>query len=112
MTLTPDQNEAFAFLLFGFVALVGAFAWMPKPRWLDRLWLWAIAVSFVIWVPIGLILAVEDLTLWAFIIPVGLIVLFTTGLIDGLRAHGSGGTSAPQPPPRPPDSPPRDRTSA
>lgn len=110
--MTKAQSDAFALALFGVVVLIGAFAWLPKPRWLDRLWLWAIGVSFVIWTPIGLIIAFEDLTWWAFVIPAGLIVLFARGLIDGLRGHGSTGTSARQPPPRPPDSPGRDRTSA
>jgi hypothetical protein len=112
MPLTPEQSDALLLLLFGFVVLVGAFAWLPKPRWLDRLWLWAIFVSFVIWTPIGLIIAFQDLTWWAFIIPVGFLVLFTNGLIDGLRGRDSAGTSAPQPPQHQPDSPPHGQTSA
>lgn len=60
---------------------------MTVPRWLDRLWLWAIGVSFVIFVPLWIALWVSrvgwlNVTLYT-------VALFFAGFYAGLPG-GSG----------------------
>lgn len=61
---------------------VGVFAAIPKPAWLDRLWLWAIAAAFVLYVPIWLILKAKDHGWKA--VATGVVGLFVAGVIRGL----------------------------
>lgn len=64
MNSSAPSNDTIALAVFGLLVVVGLFAWMPKPRWLDRIWLGLIAISFVIYFPIFTILKIEDYGAW------------------------------------------------
>jgi threonine/homoserine/homoserine lactone efflux protein len=67
-------------------AAVGLFALMPKPPWLDRLWLWTIGAAFVFYVPIWIGLKIQDHGWKA--VAIGVAGLFVAGFIKGWPAAG------------------------
>ncbi len=68
-------------LAFGIVVAVGVFAVLPKPPWLDRIWLWAIGLSFVVAVPVWLLVQIQDRGWQAF--ATWAIGVFVLGVISG-----------------------------
>lgn len=85
-----DEHTALT-LVFAIVAGVGLFAWLPKPPWLERIWLWMIGLSFVLYVPIWLALKVEDHGWKA--VAIFVVGLFVAGVIQGLPTQDDSSRS-------------------
>jgi hypothetical protein len=78
--MTPEHTAAA--LVAGIVTGVALLAFLPKPRWLDRIWLGMIAVSFVLYVPMWIGFQIQDHGWKAVAIGIG--GLFVAGFIRGL----------------------------
>ena len=69
---------------------------MRAPRWLDRLWLWAIALSFLIVVPGFAIVWINDYG-W-FNVTLYVLVLVLIGVYRALSAKPQASSDSPAPP--------------
>jgi hypothetical protein len=81
--MSPEHT--IAAIIVGIVVAVGAFALAPKPAWLDRIWLWAIGLSFVLYVPLWFIFQIQDHGWKA--VATGVVGLFVAGFIRGLPSR-------------------------
>lgn len=75
------SETSFFLAILTLVLVVGAFAWMPKPKWLDTIWLWIIGIAFAIYFPIYTILKAQDLGLWNVVLIY--LALFLFGMYRG-----------------------------
>lgn len=77
-----ERNTNIVLALVGLlVVAVAIFSRMKKPAWLDRLWLWAIGISFAIYVPIWLAMKAQQFG-WTNVL-LALLALFLAGMYQG-----------------------------